>query len=187
MQVTSVATIDSAVDFRFDHDDDLSELGGAASRFKFNVAAIALLKRLEAESRPLGDLTGEERHTLARYTGWGDSDILGRAFPNGTYSWSRPCAELQELLTPDEIKSLLASTLNAHFTSLPIIRAIYAALDHFGLAPHGGERVIVRQPCAICARLTARACGESPAVDRAELRSSASNQLPSWSPWPPAR
>src|SRR6266545_2489199 len=142
MQATSVATSDTAADFRFDHEDDLSDLGGAASRFKFNVAAIALLKRLEAESRPPGDLMLEERRTLARYTGWGDSDVLSRAFPNGTYSWSRPCAELQELLTPDEIKSLLASTLNAHFTSLPIIRAIYAALDHFGLAPHGGERVL---------------------------------------------
>ena len=59
MQATSVATIDSAVDFRFDHDDDLSDLEGAASRFKFNVAAIALLKRLEAETRPPGDLTRE--------------------------------------------------------------------------------------------------------------------------------
>ncbi|MCI0524295.1 MAG: hypothetical protein L0Y75_03445 [Acidobacteria bacterium] len=43
---------------------------------------------------------------------------------------------------PDEIKSLLASTLNAHFTALPIIRAIYAALDHFGLAPKSADRVL---------------------------------------------
>ena len=142
MQATSVATIDSAVDFRFDHDDDLSDLGGAASRFKFNVAAIALLKRLEAESRPHGDLTQEKRRTLARYTGWGDSDVLSRAFPSGNYSWSRPCSELQDLLTRDETQSLRASSLNAHFTSLPIIRAIYAALDHFGLDPHSGERVL---------------------------------------------
>jgi N12 class adenine-specific DNA methylase len=141
MQAASIASTEFS-DFRFDRDDDLPDLGGAASRFKCNVAAIALLKRLEAESRPHGDLTMEERRTLARYTGWGDSDVLNRAFPNGTYSWSCPYTELQELLTPDEIKSLLASTLNAHFTSLPIIGAIYAALDHFGLAPHGGERVL---------------------------------------------
>ncbi len=136
MQAVSIAGTEPS-DFRFDHDDDLSGLGGAASRFKFNVAAISLLKRLEAESRPPGDLTREEGRTLARYTGWGDSDVLGRAFPSGTYSWSRPCRELEESLTPDEIQSLFASTLNAHFTSLPIIRAIYAALDHFGLAPYG--------------------------------------------------
>jgi hypothetical protein len=94
-----------------------------------------LLKELESESRKPGALTPEEQQTLARYTGWGDSDVLDRAFPDGTHSWSHPCAELEELLTPDEVKSLLASSLNAHFTSLPIIRAIYAALDHFGVAP----------------------------------------------------
>jgi N12 class adenine-specific DNA methylase len=141
MQAASTATTDYA-DFRFDRDYDLSDLGGSASRFRFNVAAITLLKRLEAESRSTGDLTLEEGRTLSRYSGWGDSDALGRAFPNGAYSWSRPCGELEESLTPDEIKSLLASSLNAHFTSLPIIRAIYAALDHFGLAPHGGGRIL---------------------------------------------
>lgn len=141
MGAASVAAV-NPTDFRFDHDDDLSDLGGAASRFKFNVAAIALLKKLEGESRPLGDLSQEEQQALARYTGWGDSEVLNRAFPNGAYSWSRPCAELDGLLDSDEINSLLASSLNAHFTSLSIIRAIYAALDHFGVAPKSGDRVL---------------------------------------------
>jgi hypothetical protein len=57
IQATSVATSDSAADIRFDHDDDLSDLVSSASRFKFNVAAIALLMRLKAESYPTGDLT----------------------------------------------------------------------------------------------------------------------------------
>ncbi len=141
MQAASVAAVNTT-DFRFDHDDDLSDLGGAASRFKFNVAAIALLKKLEGESRAPGDLSQEEQQVLARYTGWGDSDVLNRAFPNGAYSWSRPCAELDGLLDPDEVRSQLASSLNAHFTGLPIIRAIYAALDHFGVAPMSGGRVL---------------------------------------------
>ncbi len=141
MQAASVAAV-NATDFRFDHDDDLSDLGGAASRFRFNVAAIRLLKELEADTREPGALALEEQRILARYTGWGDSDVLNRAFPNGAYSWSRPCAELEELLTPDEIKSVLASSLNAHFTSPPIICAIYAALDHFGVAPKTGDRVL---------------------------------------------
>jgi hypothetical protein len=141
MQAASVAAI-NPTDFRFEHEDDLSDLGGAASRFKFNVAAIALLKKLEGESRALGELSRDEQRVLARYTGWGDSEVLNRAFPNGGYSWSRPCAELDGLLDPDEIKSLLASSLNAHFTGLPIIRAIYAALDHFGVAPKSGGRVL---------------------------------------------
>ncbi|MGH9837861.1 MAG: hypothetical protein ACREEM_03665, partial [Blastocatellia bacterium] len=131
MQAASVTTVNTT-DFRFDHDDDLSDLGGAASRFRHNGAAIALLKRLEAESREPGALSTEEQQTLACYTGWGDSEVLDRAFPDGAYSWSRPCAELEALLTPEEIKSLLASSLNAHYTALPIIRAVYAALDHYG-------------------------------------------------------
>jgi hypothetical protein len=141
MQAASVAAV-NPTDFRFDHDDDLSDLGGAASRFKFNVAAIALLKKLEGESRAFSELSLEEQRVLARYTGWGDSEVLNRAFPNGAYSWSRPCAELDGLLDSDEINSLLASSLNAHFTGLPIIRAIYAALDHFGVAPKSVDRVL---------------------------------------------
>jgi N12 class adenine-specific DNA methylase len=141
MQAASTATA-SFTDFRFDPDDDLSGLGGAATRFRHNVAAIALLKRLEAESRELGTLSAEEQQTLARYTGWGDSEVLDRAFPDGAYSWSRPCAELEALLTPDEIASLLASSLNAHYTALPIIRAVYAALDHYGVASATDGRVL---------------------------------------------
>ncbi|MEP7339354.1 MAG: hypothetical protein ABI977_16575, partial [Acidobacteriota bacterium] len=132
----------NATDFRFDHDESLSNLGSAASRFKLNVAAITRLKKIEADSREPGALTLEEQNALARYTGWGDSDVLNRAFPNGAYSWSRTCSELEELLTPDEIKGLQASSLNAHFTAMPIIRAIYAALNHFGLSPRAGDRVL---------------------------------------------
>ncbi len=75
MQAASIAGTGFS-DFRFDHNDDLSGLGGAALRFKHNVAAIALLKRLEAELRLSGELAQEEQKTLARYTGWGDSDVL---------------------------------------------------------------------------------------------------------------
>ncbi len=131
-----------ATDFRFEAADALSGLGGSASRFKHNLSAIKLLKKLEVDKRGSNSLTSEEQQILARYTGWGDSEVLNRAFPNGTYSWARPCAELEELLTPDEIKDLLASSLNAHYTSLPVIRAIYAALDHFGVAPKSGGRVL---------------------------------------------
>ncbi len=141
MSVNTFA-VASAADFRFEADDDLSDLGGAVSRFKHNLAAIALLKKLEAESRELGALVCEEQQILSRHTGWGDSDVLKHAFPNGAYSYSRPCPDLEELLTPDEIKSLLASSLNAHYTCLPIIRAIYTALDHFGVIPQNEGRVL---------------------------------------------
>jgi N12 class adenine-specific DNA methylase len=129
----AASSTDLHSDFRFDDSDDLSDLGGPASRFKHNVAALTLLKRLEAESRAPGDLARDEQRTLARYTGWGDSEVLKHAFPAGAYSWARPCDELAALLDEEETKGVLGSTLNAHYTALPVIRAIYAALEHSGL------------------------------------------------------
>ena len=134
--------ITTASDFRFALDEDLSELGGAASRFQHNVAAITLLKQLEAEAREPTNLSREEQIMLARYTGWGDTEVLNRAFPNGAYSYARPCDELAGVLTEDEIKGLLSSTLNAHYTSLPVIRAIYAALEQSGIGKLSRLRVL---------------------------------------------
>ncbi|HEX5083367.1 MAG TPA: hypothetical protein VFY40_15085 [Blastocatellia bacterium] len=134
--------IDSAADFRFEASEGLSDLGGAASRFNHNVAAIKLLKQLEAEARESGAIAPEEQRILSRYTGWGDSDVLHRAFPYGAYVYARPCQELDGLLTTDEIRGMLASSLNAHYTALPIIRAIYAALDHYGLTPRSDGRML---------------------------------------------
>jgi len=134
-------THETQIDFRF-ADDERLELGGAAARFKHNSAALHLLKRLEAEGCTNELLTAKEQFILARYSGWGDTDVLNHAFPNGTYSWAKPHTELEGLLTPEETSSLLASSLNAHYTSLPIIRAIYAALEHFGLAQDHQSRLL---------------------------------------------
>lgn len=129
------------IDFRFACNEEL-ELGGAAARFRHNLAALQLLKRLEAKVGADGDLTEEEQRSLARYSGWGDSGVLHHAFPNGTYTWAKPHADLAGLLTSEETSSLLASSLNAHYTSLPIIRAIYAALEHFGLVQDRQSRLL---------------------------------------------
>src|SRR5262249_14206852 len=43
--------------------------------------------------------------------------------------WETERARLQALLTPDETESARATTLNAHYTAPPIIRAIYALLQ----------------------------------------------------------
>jgi hypothetical protein len=139
---TASTLVPGATDFRFAPDDDLSDLGGAASRFQHNVTAITLLKQLEAAAREPGNLTWDEKQVLARYTGWGDTEVLNRAFPNGAYIHARPCAELTGVLTADEIKALLGSTLNAHYTALPVIRAIYAALEQAGLSRQTRLRVL---------------------------------------------
>ncbi|MGM9623835.1 MAG: LPD25 domain-containing protein, partial [Butyricicoccus porcorum] len=99
-------------------------------RYTNNVAAIALLKHLEAENRPA---TSEEQMVLARYTGWG---AIPQAFDAANTSWSAEYAALKELLTDEEYRAARASTLNAHYTSPTVIRAIYEAVGRMGF--HGG-------------------------------------------------
>jgi hypothetical protein len=54
---------------RFVSNGDLADLGGPASRFNYNITAIKLLKSLESACRTHGDVTPDERRTLARYSG----------------------------------------------------------------------------------------------------------------------
>ena len=47
-------------------------------------------------------------------------------------SWSKEYAQLKELLTPEEYAAARGSTLNAHYTSPTVIRAIYEAVGRMG-------------------------------------------------------
>ena len=134
-------------DFAFAPTENLADLGTAAGKYNQNLAAIRILKDCEAAARAA---TRHEQEILARYTGWGDGELLRRAFPHGAqHTQAQPAAELQELLTEDELAALRASSLNAHYTSLPVIRAIYAGLLHLGLQqPAGKEKLRVLEPAA---------------------------------------
>jgi hypothetical protein len=129
-------------DFRFTPTDDLADLGGPASRFNHNVKAIKLLKSLEAEGRPPGNLTPDEQLTLTRYSGWGDTEVFNHTFTQISGCEAEPCGKLRGLLTGEEIASLRASTLNAHYTRLDVIRSIYEAIERLGLASWGKLRIL---------------------------------------------
>lgn len=118
-------------DFSFAISDNLEDLGTTVTKYEHNVSALRTLKELEAEGRT--EATLHEQTILSRYTGWGDSTVLKRAFPHGVSPHLPPSEELKELLTGDELKAMRASSLNAHYTSLPVIRAIYAGLLHAGM------------------------------------------------------
>jgi N12 class adenine-specific DNA methylase len=119
-------------DFAFASTDNLDDLGTTAVKYENNLAALRLLKELEVENRT--EATLHEQTILSKYVGWGDSALLKRAFPNGAhYSHIPPADEIKELLTDEEVKQLRASSLNAHYTTIPIIRAIYDGLLHMGL------------------------------------------------------
>src|SRR5262245_160459 len=129
-------------DFRFASIGDLAYLGGPASRFNHNITAIKLLKSLDAEGRAHGDLASDEQRTLARYSGWGDGEVLNRLFPYGAYSQAPIHPELDRLLTVEEREKIAGSALNAHYTALPIIGAIYEALNYLGIGALDSPRVL---------------------------------------------
>jgi len=116
--------LSSAQNFRIT-DDDLG-VGGAKTRYGWNVAAIRTLRALEAEDR---SATLQEQETLSRYVGWGG---IPQAFDAQNEDWRKEYAELKALLSETEYVSARASTLNAHYTSPTVIRAIYDAVEQMG-------------------------------------------------------
>ena len=106
-------------------DDDLGK-GGAKEKFWRNIKAIATLKQIETEGR---NATPEEQHILSQYVGWGG---LADAFDESKDNWKAEFAELYAALSPEEYAAARASTLNAHYTSPTVIRAIYDAVESMG-------------------------------------------------------
>ena len=106
-------------------DEHLGE-GGPKAKFQANIEAIKLLKYLEKTTE---QAMPEQQEALSRYVGWGG---LADAFDPEKPSWSSEYAQLKELLTPEEYTAARASTLNAHYTSPTIIRAIYEAVGNMG-------------------------------------------------------
>ena len=106
-------------------DDHLGE-GGAKTKYAFNIAAIQTLKQIEAEGR---QARPDEQEILSRYVGWGG---LPQAFDAENASWQKEYQQLKSLLTDEEYAAARGSTLNAHYTSPMVIRAMYEALGNMG-------------------------------------------------------
>lgn len=103
--------------------DDLGT-GTVKEKFARNILAIQTLKQLETENRRA---TTEEQEILSQYVGWGG---LADAFDDSKDNWRKEYTELKSLLTEDEYTFARASTLNAHYTSPTVIRAMYKALEN---------------------------------------------------------
>ena len=118
------APLPPAENFRIT-DDNLG-VGGAKTKFRANMAAINLLKELEFEG---AQATPEQQEILSRYVGWGG---LADAFDESKDNWKDEFAELYTALSPEEYAAARASTLNAHYTSPTVIKAIYEAVGSMG-------------------------------------------------------
>ena len=106
--------------------DDLLGVGGAKAKFRRNMDAITLLKELEFDGR---QATPEEQDVLSKYVGWGG---LADAFDESKDNWKDEFTELYAALSLEEYAAARASTLNAHYTTPTVIKAIYEAVGNMG-------------------------------------------------------
>ena len=102
--------------------DDALGAAPPSQRYANNVAAIRLLKQVEAENRLA---TAAEQEVLSRYVGWGG---LADCFDPKHSRYE----ELKSLLSETEYAAARESTLTAFYTPPVVIRSIYAALERMG-------------------------------------------------------
>ena len=129
--------------------DSLNLPTGEKARFGANIDAIRLIKQLEAEGR---FATPAEQEILSKYVGWGG---LSNAFGELKYNsethrsemtakrgWEKEFDQLKQLvsdgiITENEYENMSASTKNAHYTSVEVIKAMYDGLKQLGF--NGGR------------------------------------------------
>ena len=102
--------------------DDALGAAPPSQRYANNVAAIRLLKQVEAENRLA---TAEDQEVLSSYVGWGG---LADCFDPKHSRYE----ELKGLLSETEYAAARESTLTAFYTPPVVIRSIYAALGQMG-------------------------------------------------------
>jgi N12 class adenine-specific DNA methylase len=90
-------------------DNQSLAFGSVRQKAADNLSALQMLK--EKNGLPASP---EQQRILSRYTGWGDTAVYNHA-----------AAELDGMLEKAELDALKASMLNAHYTSLPIIHALW--------------------------------------------------------------
>ena len=117
-------TIIPAVNFHIT--DDTLGCGSVRQKFQANLAAIRLLKELEAENR---NATPADQEVLSKYVGWGG---MPQVFDPENHAWETEYAQIKEALEDFEYTDARSSVLNAHYTSPMVIKAIYEAVGNLG-------------------------------------------------------
>ncbi|MEX5265898.1 helicase-related protein [Kocuria sp. CPCC 205231] len=106
---------------------------GAQARFRANLAALRVLRALQAEERAA---TEAERTTLARWGSWGASGVA-EVFDESRTEYEAERAELRELLDEAEYAAARRTVINAHYTDPAIATEVWGALT--GLGFEGGR------------------------------------------------
>lgn len=114
--------------------------GSVAQKAADNLAAVELLKLLQADGRMPTDV---EKRTLAAYVGWGHTGLANTFFQDGkavSGEMGRLRTRLKDLLSPEEYEAARSSTQFAHYTSAAIIQGMWAGMERMGFtAGRAGE------------------------------------------------
>lgn len=108
--------------------------GGKVARCTDNLAAIRLLKVLEAENRTPN---ADERQTLSNYVGWGG---IPEIFDENNTGWESRRNELKALLTEQQYNDARASVVNSFFTADLLVQKIYAGIERMGIREGGTSK-----------------------------------------------
>ncbi|HEL0634637.1 TPA: DEAD/DEAH box helicase family protein [Streptococcus equi subsp. zooepidemicus] len=134
LELSEVIKTPPATDFHFP--EDLTDFYPKTTRDKveMNVAAIRLVKRLEAEQR---QATPSEQELLAKYVGWGG--LANEFFDEYNPKFSKEREELKTLVTDKEYSDMKQSSLTAYYTDPLLIREMWNKLERDGFT---GGRVL---------------------------------------------
>lgn len=106
--------------------EDREAVTGAKTKFQNNIAAIKILKQMEAENRAA---TPEEQGQLSLYSGWGG---LANAFESDNDKWKNEYSELKGLLTDEEYTAARSTVLDSFYTDTAIVDSIYEVIRNAG-------------------------------------------------------
>ncbi|CYU72170.1 SNF2-related protein [Streptococcus suis] len=132
LELSEVIKTPPTTDFYFP--EDLTDFYPKTTRDKVetNVAAVRLVKRLEAEHR---QATPSEQELLAKYVGWGG--LANEFFDEYNPKFSKERGTLKTLVTDKEYSDMKQSSLTAYYTDPHLIRQMWEKLERDGFT--GGK------------------------------------------------
>ncbi len=112
--------------------DDLAP-SGLRAKANANLAALRTLHALDVEHRTAN---AEELAVLARWAGWG---ALPNVFDESNTEWAGVRESARAFLDQDAWAEAMLTTINAHYTSAEIVKAMWEAVQDLGFS---GGRVL---------------------------------------------
>jgi N12 class adenine-specific DNA methylase len=112
--------------------DAIEGMSGAKARIKNNLDALELMKRIETAQRIP---TPDEQTQLAQYVDFGGL----RQMWDQSWNFRDEHRRMEALLTEDEIEAIKETSINTHYTALPIVDKIWEASQRLGFS---GGRIL---------------------------------------------